>query len=154
MRKKLAVVQSQQVVEHYEGMLEAKKSYEEEVKVLNEKFESQKHLFEVKKRVYDSLQSSYNEDKKQKSLYELEHIREATYKLGQAIEEKAAKEETILLEGVFNKINAYIERYGAENGYDVIIGATLSGNILYANKATDVTDEIIKGLNNEYRNGK
>jgi len=153
-KTKLAVVQSQVVVDKYDGMLEARQLYEKEMEGLNKKFEVQKNLFEVKRRVYDSLQNGFNADDKQKHLYELEQLRQNAYKLGEAINKKSEEKETVLLEGIFNKINKYIENYGQENEFQVIIGTTLSGNVLYANEAIDVTEDIVKGLNEEYNNGK
>jgi len=153
-KTKVAVVQSQVVVDEYDGMLEARHLYEKEMEGLNKKFDTQKNIFEIKRRVYDSLQNSYTAEDRQKQLYELEQLRQTAYKLGEAINKKSEEKETVLLEGVFNKINDYIERYGAENGLQVIIGTTLSGNVLYANEAIDVTENVIKGLNEEYNNGK
>lgn len=48
------------------------------------------------------------------------------------------------------EINAYIKQYGKAQGYTFILGATESGNIVYAADGTDITSEVLKGLNDQY----
>ena len=102
---RVAIVQSQLIIEQYEGMIEAKKKYKNEVAALNKKFEIQKKLFEIKKRVYDSLQSTYTSEKRMVNLRALEQQRQKTFQLGEAIKKKADFQEDKLLQGIFNKIN-------------------------------------------------
>ncbi|MDP2684159.1 MAG: OmpH family outer membrane protein [bacterium] len=153
-RPTIAVIQSQVVVEKYSGMEEARKLYEQDVKVLNEKFNEQKNIFEIKKHLYDSIGSSLTPSKKQSILIELEEQRQKTYKLGEVLQDKAQQKESVLIDGIFQKINEYIENYGKVNNIDIIIGTNNSGNVLYADKSVDITEEIIKGINEEYLNGK
>lgn len=44
-------------------------------------------------------------------------------------------------------IDEYLAVYNKDNKYDYILSYTKAGQILYANKAFDITDEIVKGLN-------
>jgi outer membrane protein len=46
-------------------------------------------------------------------------------------------------------INNYVKEYNAEKGYDFII-TKLGENLLYANPALDITQEIVDGLNERY----
>ena len=43
-----------------------------------------------------------------------------------------------------------MENYGEEKGFDMIIGVTDMGNVLYANEQMDITDIIIKELTFKY----
>ncbi|WP_418501220.1 OmpH family outer membrane protein [Flagellimonas sp.] len=54
---------------------------------------------------------------------------------------------------LINDVNDYIKEYGAEHGHKIIFGAMGSGNIMYAKEATDITKDVLEGLNNRY-NGK
>jgi len=55
------------------------------------------------------------------------------------------------MKGIVEKINVYVSEYGKKNKYDIIFG-TASGNIVYANQnAMDITENIIKGLNERYK---
>ena len=61
-----------------------------------------------------------------------------------AIQEKANQTETELTKPVFSEINAKIESFGKDKGYDLILGTMSGGNILYAHKSKDLTDEFIE----------
>lgn len=49
-----------------------------------------------------------------------------------------------------DSINSYLKEYNATQGYDLII-SRVGDNLLYANEALDITEEVIKGLNDRYK---
>jgi len=55
---------------------------------------------------------------------------------------------------VINDINDYVKEYGKEHGYKIIFGASGGGNIMYADDSSDLTNEVLKGLNSEYERKK
>lgn len=67
-----------------------------------------------------------------------------------AIQQQAQQENQRLTKAVLDEINAYLKQYGKDKGYTFILGATESGNIVYAAPGTDITDEVLKGLNEQY----
>ncbi|WP_299442703.1 OmpH family outer membrane protein [uncultured Aquimarina sp.] len=68
----------------------------------------------------------------------------------QAIQKQIQEEDQKITQTVINDINDYVKEYGKDNGYKLIFGASGSGNIMYADKASDLTEEILKGLNRNY----
>jgi outer membrane protein len=50
---------------------------------------------------------------------------------------------------LYNKITNMLERYNQEMNFDYILGFSPGGGILYANQKHDITEEIIKRLNQE-----
>ncbi len=67
-----------------------------------------------------------------------------------AIQQQAQQENQRLTKAVLDEVNAYIKQYGKEKGYTFILGATESGNIVYAADGTDITSDVLKGLNAQY----
>ena len=51
-------------------------------------------------------------------------------------------------------INKQIEKYGKSNGYRLILIAAPSGTIAYGRKDLDITNAVLKHLNDEYRGAK
>lgn len=49
-----------------------------------------------------------------------------------------------------DSINSFLKIYNQDKGYDLIISNTGFDNLLYANPAYNITQEIIKGLNARY----
>ncbi|KFF12003.1 OmpH family outer membrane protein [Flavobacterium hydatis] len=68
----------------------------------------------------------------------------------EAIQKKIQEEDKKVTQTVINDINDYIKEYGKEHNYKIIFGASGGGNIMYADESTDLTEEILKGLNAEY----
>jgi outer membrane protein len=67
-----------------------------------------------------------------------------------AIQQQAQQEDQHLTKAILSEINAYIKQYGKEHGYTFILGANEGGNIVYAAEGTDISDDILKGLNAQY----
>lgn len=57
-------------------------------------------------------------------------------------------------EQIWKQINQFMSDYGKQNHYDVILGATGQGNIMYAKEQDDITKEIIEYINNKYSGAK
>lgn len=68
----------------------------------------------------------------------------------EAIQQRAQQENQRLTQAVLAEINAYLQQYGKAHGYTFILGATEGGNIVYAAEGTDITDDVLKGLNEQY----
>ena len=68
----------------------------------------------------------------------------------ESIQKQIREENKKVTQTVINDINDYIKVYGKKHGYKIIFGANGQGNIMYADESTDLTDEILKGLNEEY----
>ena len=52
-----------------------------------------------------------------------------------------------------DSIDSFLKAYNAEKGYDLII-SRVGDNLLFANKALDITEEVINGLNARYTPAK
>jgi len=68
----------------------------------------------------------------------------------EAIQKKIQEEDKKVTQTVLNDINDFVKQYGEENGYRIILGASGGGNIMYAHESTDLTENVLKGLNAEY----
>ncbi|KAA3624111.1 MAG: OmpH family outer membrane protein [Flavobacterium sp.] len=68
----------------------------------------------------------------------------------QAIQNQISEEDQKASQTIINDINDYIKEFGKVNNYRIIFGASGSGNIMYADSSTDLTEEVLEGLNNQY----
>jgi outer membrane protein len=66
------------------------------------------------------------------------------------VQQQAQQENQRLTQAVLAEINAYLKQYGKDKGYTFIFGATESGNIVYAADGTDITEDVLRGLNAQY----
>jgi outer membrane protein len=65
-----------------------------------------------------------------------------------------ADEEQGLKRQLLSSITEFLTPYSKDKGYSYILGNSFGGNILYADKAFDVTQDVLKGLNEKYKADK
>ena len=53
---------------------------------------------------------------------------------------------------VNERLNTYIKEFSKEKGYIFILGSGGQGNVMYVEETHDVTEELIKYVNNKYSN--
>jgi outer membrane protein len=68
----------------------------------------------------------------------------------QAIQKQLHSEDQKTTQTVVNDINAYVKEYGKKHRYKIIFGASGGGNIMYAGEGTNLTAEVLEGLNATY----
>ena len=55
---------------------------------------------------------------------------------------------------IWKQINQYVDDYGKKHHYDLILGATGQGNIMYARQGDDITKEVSDYINRRYSGAK
>ena len=54
-------------------------------------------------------------------------------------------------EDVIKQMNQYVKDYGEKNGYEFLFGGDGSGALMYGNSKLDITDDVIKYINDRYK---
>lgn len=68
------------------------------------------------------------------------------------MQELSADEATLYNE-VYDQVQAYLNEYAKEQGYDLILSYTRGGAMWYASEAMDITSAVVEGLNTKYNQG-
>lgn len=69
----------------------------------------------------------------------------------QAIMKQIQDESKAQNDSITNKIKKHIEAYGKKNGYDYIYSTADVSSIIYAKEGYNITDKILKELNDSYK---
>lgn len=149
-KSQVGFVRSALVLDRFAGMKEAKQRYETKAGGWKAEVDTAVARFQRKIAQYEAEATKFGEEKKKKVQAELQKEQQALEQYAGRMEEQAAAENEKMVQGVLNQVNSYIEQYGKNNNYEMILGVTTVGNILYGNNHNDLTDEIIAGLNNSY----
>ncbi|WP_231862237.1 OmpH family outer membrane protein [Rufibacter sp. DG15C] len=63
-----------------------------------------------------------------------------------------AKEENEEMKKIYDKVEAYLKKLSAEKGYKMVLSYTRGNSaILYSDESLDITQDVLKGLNEEYK---
>lgn len=146
-KERLAYVDSNKLLENYQGMVKARKAYNSKAAGWQANIDTltldlQRAIKDFEK---ESRSMSEKEVELSKKLLRVKQQNLADYQ--KAIQEKAKQEDLQLTQEVVNTLNAYLKKYGEENNYEIIFAATEIGNIVYADHAIDITDKVLQGLN-------
>lgn len=114
----------------------------------------------------DSLRSAFELEIKEAELKARKMSQSAIQKLSQELQQKEqllsqkvqfeqqqiAQESQSLNDSVINKVKMFVQSYGKSNSYNFILGSNEAGSVLYGEKAADLTQDILKALNDSYSN--
>lgn len=149
-KDKTVYVDINKLMQDYKGMKAARAEYEEKAASWQANADTLIAQFQEELKTYEKERG--NMSRKERELKE-ELLRNKQVQINQyqeAIQLKARDEDQALTQNVINAVNDYIKEYGKERGYKYILGATGQGNIVYANDAYDITEEVTEGLNKEW----
>ncbi|WP_340064263.1 OmpH family outer membrane protein [Ascidiimonas aurantiaca] len=100
---------------------------------------------------YEKEQASYTEKERALKQELLANKQQQINNYQQAMQRQLREEDQKMTQTVINDINDYVKEYGKEKGYKIIFGAGGNGSIMYADDATDLTEEVLDGLNKQYK---
>jgi outer membrane protein len=148
---KIGYIRNKIVIERYEGMKEAKVKYDKKLEgwqiqadTLDQMLEGDIVKFEKEKSTLSAKERSYRENVLNDKI---EGVR--NYKTN--LETKAGEEEQKLLQAAYSQINSFVKEYAEKNGYDIILGTTEEGNVMYGTDKKDITEEVLLLLNKKYK---
>lgn len=151
-QKQIVYVDAQKLITGYQGMLDARKEFESKAAAWQNNLDTLRSELESKIKEYGSIRTKLTS--REKSLMEelIQSKEDQLLNYQQVVGEKVKKEDQELSQKVMSKVNDYVKRYGESKGYAIIMAATQYGNIVYAEEYTDITGDVLTGLNREYSN--
>ncbi|KAB2859616.1 MAG: OmpH family outer membrane protein [Flavobacteriales bacterium] len=148
--KKIAYVRSQDLVYAYTGMKEMQLKFQDQSKTWEANLDTLKMDFQRAVAQYQNDAAKLTAQERLTRENMLDMQQKNVYKYAESIAAKSKEEEEKMLGGVLNQVNSFVEKYGKKNGYDLILGTTSSGSILYGEEAIDITQELIEEINIDY----
>lgn len=153
-KKKVAYVRSTDLVYGYLGMKEAQAEYQKKSQMWTMNIDTLQKDYQLGFSRYTAEVSRLNPAQKAERERLLSEQQKNIMTYTKAVNEQAKMEDEKITKGVLNQINSFVEEYGQENGYDIILGTTDSGNLLYGKESMDITDIVLKELNISYKPGQ
>lgn len=150
-KKKIAYVRSSELVYSYLGMKDAHNKFEQKSQMWKANIDTLQRNYQTSISQYSMESPKLSAHDKEEREQILSQQQQSLRSYTEAINSKMQDEDKKMTEGVLNQINSFIENYGREHGYEVILGTTVSGNVLYGDDAIDITQEVLAALNTNYK---
>ncbi|WP_197273954.1 OmpH family outer membrane protein [Hymenobacter sp. DG25A] len=147
---KIAFVVSEELLNNYQAMKDARKSFEAKVKGWSNQNDAIGRQFQSAIQKYQQQAASLTPEQRAATEQQLEAQRVKGGQLQQQLQQKAAEEEARMTKQVLDRVDKQVALYGKENGYRLILISAPSGTIAYGRKDLDITKEVTAYLNKEY----
>ncbi|MGL5682429.1 MAG: OmpH family outer membrane protein [Marinifilaceae bacterium] len=73
-------------------------------------------------------------------------------KLQQEMTDKMLVEQSELNKKLYDSITEFLKDFNRQHNYNIVLSTTLGGNVLFAQEGYDITEDVITGLNQTYKN--
>jgi outer membrane protein len=150
----LVYVDVNKLVEGYSRTKMVKADFEKKATILKTNVDSLLTDWQKELQVYEKERSTMTPKELQLKQELLANKQQQINGYQEAIQKQIQEEDKKSTQTVINDINDFIKEYGKKHGYKIIFGASGGGNIMYAAESTDLTEDVLKGLNAEYDNKK
>lgn len=146
----LVYVDVNKLLDGYSRTKVERKAFDKKTNVLKANVDSLLTDWQSELKVYEKERASMSKKEVELKQQLLNNKQQQLNNYQQAIQKQIQEEDQKMTQTVINDINAYVKDYGKNNGYPIIFGAGGNGNIMYAADASDLTEEVLTGLNNQY----
>lgn len=145
----LVYVDLNKLIEGYNRTKIEQAKFEDKAKRLQGNVDSLVNNFQKELVLYEKERSSMSKKEIELKQELLSNKQQQINNYQQAVQTQIQEEDQNATQTVLNDINDYVKEYGKKNNYKIIFGATGGGSIMYAEKSTDLTEDILMGLNNQ-----
>ena len=149
-QEKTAYVDTTKVIQDYQEMKDVESKFEARRDSLTQLITGPQQQFQQEVQEYQQSMNSMSASQRQAKEQELQQKGQRLQQQQQMIGQQLRNDSDTAIDEVVEKVKDFVAEYGKENGYTYIFGSNESANIMYAKDGLDITDEIVKKLNESY----
>ena len=149
-KRKIAFVRSADLVYGYIGMKDAHEGFEQKSKIWQANVDTMQLSYQQAYSNFNMQQASMKTEEKEQQEKQLELQKQQLLSYTDALNKQAKTEDEKITQGVLNQINSFVTEYGQLHDYEIILGTTNGGSLLYGQDGIDITEDLLKALNENY----
>jgi len=144
-KDKIVYLNSDSLSEKYQYFKDIKSKLENKVKKAQTDLQSKSTAFQREVAEYQKNAATMSAPDRQATEQKLARKH-------QTASSSIAKDESEEFNNVYNKITEFLKKHAAENGYKLVLTYSKTNpTVLYADPSLEITNEVIKQLNEEYK---
>lgn len=144
---KTAYVDTTVLIQEYSEMKEVEADFNERSESLKRELDSAAQGFQQEVMEFRENMATMSEAEKQAAQEELMRKQQMLQQQQQMRSSQLRQEGDVVIDSLITKVKDFVKVYGEENDYTYIFGSNESANIMYAEEGLDITQEILKELN-------
>jgi outer membrane protein len=148
----IAYVNSDTLLEHYDFFKDKRVELEEKQKKLESEFQNRARGLENE--IANFQQTANNMTMAQAKAVEedLMRKRQNLMQYQQTLAGQLQQSEAEVSEALYDNLAQYLQEYGKEKDFKLVLTYTKGSGVLYASDSLDITQQVIAGLNEKYKN--
>ena len=146
----VAFVNSDTVSKYYEFAKKIQKNLATKRSDAEEQIKSKYFAYESLVQEFEKASPIMGDREKMEKAQKIRLLEQEIMQVEQQLSEQVSRQELELTQSYIVKTNDYMQEIGKSIGYDYVMSYRIGGAMLYANKSHDITNEIIKLLNERY----
>ncbi|MFU1857425.1 outer membrane chaperone Skp [Sphingobacterium sp. CZ-UAM] len=151
-KDKIVYLNSDSLSEKYQYFKDIKSKLENKVKKAQTDLQAKSAAFQREVADYQKNAATMSAADRQATEQKLARKQDELARLDQTASSSLAKDESEEFNNVYNKITEFLKKHAADNGYKLVLTYSKSNpTVLYADPSLEITNEVIKQLNDEYK---
>ncbi len=150
-QNKIGYVDNIKLMDGYQEKIDIEAKFKTKADALAKKRDSISQAFQIEVQAFQAKAQKMSQKKAQEE-YGL--IQQRGQFMGQQLQQEEQQMQTagqVEMDTVVSKVKKEIKAYGKANGYTYILGGGDGGSVLYGTDAQDLTQEVLKILNDSYK---
>lgn len=144
-------VNGDSLLEKYEYFKKAKKDFEIKSTRTENEIKSRQSSLEREFAAYQQSAAGMTNEQRAKAEETLLRKEQSLRQFSEDAAMKFQEEQNKFNEELFDKVADFLKDYCKDKNYKIVLNYTKGTTILYADESLDITDEVLAGLNEEYK---
>ena len=150
-QSKIGYVDNLKLMDDYQEKIDVEATFKVKADALAKKRDSISQAFQMEAQAFQAKAQKMSQQKAQEEYGEMQQRGQQIGQQLQMQDQQLQAEGQVQMDSIVSKVKSEITAYGKANGYTYILGGGDGGSVLYGTDANDLTDEIVKILNDKYK---
>ena len=150
-QNKIGFVDSVKLMDEYQEKIDVEARFKVKADALTKKRDSISQSFQIELQAFQTKAQKMSQQSAQEEYGQLQQRGQFIGQQLQQEEQQLQQVSQVEMDSLVKKVKKEIKEYGKANGYTYILGGGDGGSVLYGEEANDLTDAILKILNEKYK---
>jgi outer membrane protein len=151
---KIAYVNSDSILQNYDYLKTNRVQLEEKTKKIEQEYRNRAQGLQNEITAYQRNVSNMTLGQVKAVEEDLGKKQQNLQLYQQSLSQQLMEEEDKLRKDLYDRITAYLKKYGNEKGLQFVLKFDNASDVLFAGEALDISKEVVDGLNAEYKQEK
>lgn len=150
----IAYINSDSVLKHYDFLKDKKVILEAKTKKMDSDYRNRAQSLQSEISAYQRNASTLTIGQARALEEDLQKKQQNLQMYQQSLSQELMNDESKLNKELYDRITAFLKKYGKDNGLQVVLKYDPSSDVLFGVETLDITGQVVKGLNDEYKTEK